>query len=77
MYVYVDSQNISDQKLIFIKGTPTLNQLPIANFTYYPENPVVGEEITFDVSYSYDPDGEIVSWEWDFGDGDVKRNNRI
>lgn len=28
----------------------------------------VGENITFDGSGSYDPDGNIVSWEWDFGD---------
>ncbi len=29
-----------------------------------------GDEIVFDGSNSYDEDGEIVSWEWDFGDAD-------
>ena len=31
----------------------------------------VGDVVTFDGSGSYDPDGEIVSWAWDFGDGNV------
>ena len=45
------------------------NNPPIASFTYSPESPLVGEEITFDASSSTDSDGEIVSYEWDFGDG--------
>lgn len=31
----------------------------------------VGEEIVFDGSASYDDDGQIVSYVWDFGDGNV------
>ena len=30
---------------------------------------IVGEIITFDGSSSFDPDGAIVSFEWEFGDG--------
>ena len=48
-----------------------MNYLPAASFIYSPENPVVGDEVTFDASASADPDGEIVSWEWDFGDGNT------
>ncbi|RJS77707.1 PKD domain-containing protein, partial [Methanophagales archaeon] len=44
-------------------------QPPVASFTYSPESPKVGEEITFDASSSYDTDGTIVKYEWDFGDG--------
>ena len=41
---------------------------PIATFTMTPEQPVVGETITF-TSIGEDPDGTIVKYAWDFGDG--------
>ncbi len=42
---------------------------PVASFTYAPENPQVGENVTFDGSGSYSPSGSIVNYSWDFGDG--------
>ena len=44
-------------------------QPPVASFTYTPENPTVNQAITFNASSSYDPDGNITNYEWNFGDG--------
>jgi hypothetical protein len=46
----------------------TYNQPPIASSTYSPLNPIANETIMFNATNSYDPDGFIVNYEWDFGD---------
>jgi PKD repeat protein len=42
---------------------------PVADFTYSPNRPKINETVTFNASTSYDQNGTIVSYEWDFGDG--------
>jgi len=42
---------------------------PVANFTVSPSNPIVGQQIAFDGSSSFDPDGTVVSWSWNLGNG--------
>lgn len=51
-----------------------MQESPIANFSYSPLNPQVNETITFSPIGCNDPDGTIVSYLWDFGDGDLSTN---
>jgi len=51
--IQIDSQNIK----------------PVAAFSVSPTNPLSGETINFNASASYDSDGYIVDYQWDFGDG--------
>lgn len=46
-----------------------LNRPPVASFTESATEVPVGEPITFNASDSYDPDGSIASFFWDYGDG--------
>ena len=45
------------------------NQPPTASFTFAPLGPSIGQAVTFSGTGSVDPDGTIVTYAWDFGDG--------
>ncbi len=42
---------------------------PFADFTFSPGAPIAEEITTFNASTSFDPDGNIINYFWDFGDG--------
>jgi PKD repeat protein len=48
---------------------PSINIPPVANITATPTTIKVGETVSFNGSGSYDPDGYITSYRWDYGDG--------
>jgi len=46
------------------------NVSPVADFTYSPLTPAAGDNVVF-TDESVDDDGIIVSWTWNFGDGNT------
>lgn len=51
-------------------GTEPGNRPPVARFTYSPASPQNNDNVEFDATGSYDPDGSIEEYLWDFnGDG--------
>jgi PKD repeat protein len=62
-----DDATSTDSQTIIVND-PT-NQPPNANFTYTPISPVKPEDVIAFTDGSFDSDGSIVNWTWDFGDG--------
>ena len=61
----IDANNTDRYPLMNPWGAGT----PVASFSWSPSVPEVDELVTFDASASMPNGGEIVSYEWDFGDG--------
>jgi PKD repeat protein len=53
------------------------NTAPIASCRFSNDAPIPGENILFDASSSFDPDGHLVDFIWDFGDGTTQRGTRL
>ena len=56
---------LRDVGIVFNHGTSTENRTPTAMFSI--QSGTIPFEIIFDASPSFDPDGEIVQYVWDFG----------
>lgn len=40
--------------------------IPVANFIWTPENPIINNEVILDASSSFDPDGDYLVYSWDY-----------
>ncbi|MCD6473926.1 MAG: PKD domain-containing protein [Thermoplasmata archaeon] len=63
--------SIATTTKIITVNNKTGNKPPIADFSFYPSKPSVHESVKFNASSSYDEDGYITLYEWDW-DGDGK-----
>jgi len=84
IHAYIDDGNYTVTLIIMdddgatdsVNATKTvLNRSPIASFTESATTVCTGETIYFNASDSYDPDGTIANYKWNFGDGNITITN--
>jgi PKD repeat protein len=71
---YLVKLTVTDNKgkLSYKKELITVtNPAPVASFYMSNDAPKEGDEVSFNATGSYDANGTIVSYDWDFGDGDT------
>lgn len=57
-----------------VKQIQILNVKPVARLSYTPEKPIINDTVNF-LDHSRDLDGEIASYNWDFGDGTSSKDS--
>ncbi len=64
----MDDDGATDSAIVNLRITPLANHVPETDFTFSPSDPTDRDILQFTDS-SIDTDGDIVLYEWDFGDG--------
>ena len=69
--MYEDIFGESHEVEVPILEVKVVKSPPVAIFTVSNNTPLTNQPVIFDASPSYDPDGEIVAYRWDFNDDGV------
>ena len=64
-----DNEGNKDTAFVKIRLSVNGNANPVAIGNAFPDNGDAPLEVALSTTGSYDPDGDIVKYEWDFGDG--------
>jgi PKD repeat protein len=67
--LYVVSRSEVGSKIRRIRYTGTSNRSPVANIKVKNTAVNVDDTVSFDGTGSSDPDGDVLTYKWDFGDG--------
>lgn len=70
-----DSKGATSSDTIEIRVRNTKDDPPVAKFTANPLRGAVPLTVSFDASASFDYDGSVILYSWDFGDGSVIDTN--
>ncbi|WP_188112091.1 glycoside hydrolase family 48 protein [Aquimarina sp. RZ0] len=68
---------ISENVPVYVNGIlaggkePTGGEIPTASFTATPESGTAPLEVSFDAAASSDPNGDAITYSWDFGNGET------
>jgi glucose/arabinose dehydrogenase/chitodextrinase len=66
-----DNETFTDTATLQVDVQSTSNALPVSRFTASPATAYIGVPIVYNGTASSDPDGMIVAYAWDFGDGNT------